>query len=145
MIRRALVAVAPLLVSACGDVSTDGPCHHDYREPIITVTSTDASNLHLSDVRINGQAVALDGLVAVGSDVPTGVTLPTVDGDGLACQVPCSFGIDEGEWHFLATAPDGRRLEIRRRVRYAEFSGGCPSFNDGGVTVEVDLAPQGVS
>lgn len=137
MIRRVLVLMVALGLAACDDATaTHGACYHEYREPILTLTSRDASRLHLSGIRIDGQAVPLEELISVASDA---AEPPVVDGDGLLCQVPCSFGTQSGEWDFAVTAPDGRRTEVRRQVSYAEFGTGCPSFEDGGAVIEVAL------
>jgi hypothetical protein len=136
--RIALVMILTLLLAGCGVVGDDlaGPCLHVYQEPIITLASDDATYVQISDITIDGRTppdpTRVIGGPAVGVSEVAGVP-------GFRCDLPCGFGTDSGEWVFVVTSADHADLEVQREVDYAEFEGGCPSANDGGAVIDLDL------
>jgi hypothetical protein len=129
-----MLVASTLLLSACVDSgSRVGPCVHISREPIITLTSTGASRLHVSHVRIDGRRVPPEQLVP-GDAAGVGTV---ADRGGITCQVPCGFGERPGDWKFRVTFPSHRRVQVHQQVEYAKFDGGCPSYSDGGVVIDM--------
>jgi hypothetical protein len=137
--HRIVPVAASMLVSlaltACQQ-DLPGPCMHISREPIITLTSNEATRLEVSHVRVNGRPVRPVELVA---GVAAGVAT-VAERRVITCQVPCGFGDRPGDWEFRVTSPGQRHTEVHRQAGYAEFDGGCPSYSDGGVVIDVDMA-----
>jgi hypothetical protein len=132
--HRIMLVASTLLLSACVDSGSNaGPCLHISRDPIITLTSTGVSRLHVRHLRIDGRRVPLNELVA---GVADGVGT-VADRRGITCQVPCGFGERPGDWKFRVTFPSHRDVQVHKQVAYAKFDGGCPSYSDGGVVIDV--------
>ena len=129
-----MLVVSTFLLAACADSgSSAGPCIHISREPVITLTSTGVSRLHVSHVRIDGRRVPPDQLV---SGVADGVGT-VAHRRGITCQVPCGFVETPGDWKFRVTFPSHRHIQVHKQVEYAKFDGGCPSYSDGGVIIDM--------
>jgi hypothetical protein len=62
---------------------------------------------------------------------------------GLECLVPCSFGTEEGKWQFTASAPGHTSQAVNVGASYALLGRGCPSYNDKGTEVRLNLEPVG--
>ncbi len=146
-----LVVVALVLSVACGEEEVDnqndranmnnqpgGPCVEEYGEPIVLVTAvTDADD---------GAAIGVVEIWEIRrgeSEVQVfGETLNLTEGEAgvFSCEVPCGFGSEPAEYTFWVGAEGYEPVEVSVEAEYEVFVGGCPSFNDGGTEVQVELA-----
>ncbi len=133
----AAVSVAAVLVG-CDGVA--GPCVHTYREPLLqivaahdTQTGAPIGSVAIRNVRLDGIEQDLRRLLAGPS---YGVE---VQGDSLACRIPCGFATSGGSYILTVSAPGYPRQDLGYDARYRVFKGGCPSYNDGGVRVTLAL------
>jgi hypothetical protein len=116
-----------------------GPCVHEYREPVLNIVSAASSNgtpighLTLTNVQVNGHA---PGPGAFQDAVNAVLTNGKIE-----CDVPCGFGTEEGLWQFTAEAEGYQPEEIAVETEYAVFVGGCPSYNDAGTELAIELDP----
>ena len=132
------IAVAGTFVGCDGDIA--GTCDHVYREPLLQIVAArDAQDgtlipsVVVQNVRRDGIEQDLRSLI----DGPSyGVE---IQGDSLICRVPCAFATQEGNYIFTVSAtgypPQDRGYEARYRV----FKGGCPSYNEGGISIRLGL------
>lgn len=148
-VHFALVATLGLSVLvACWeeDEMLAGPCVEEFGEPIVLIT-------HVVEAG-SGDAIAVvkisDIEVGVGTLEHRQITNPllgehmnlTEGEDGaVLCEVPCGFGSQTGTYTFAVEAEGYEATEVSVDATYAEWYGGCPSFNDGGTETEVELTP----
>jgi len=143
LIRLILITLFIFTLASCEDDYWDsgiGPCVHNYMEPILHITTVrdtiknySPSFVILHDLRINGNT-QISRLVLVDS-------YSIVAKDSLFyCNVPFGFGSEEGTYEFTVEA-EGYELKYFKidNVEYSIFQGGCPSYNDGGKRVELNL------
>ena len=121
-----------------------GPCVHVYEDPVLHVDSasgrtTDAviGQIELSDLEVDGQT-----RTPAEATEPQGQNVE-VDGDTLRCTLPCAFGTTEGTWTFVADAAGYAPTPQSEDATYATFNGGCPSSNDDGSHVTLQLDEDG--
>jgi hypothetical protein len=126
------------LLSSCKSVS--GPCIHTYRSPIVEVesafvigTNEPVTELVIHGVTLDGDSVELRNLATPPAH---GVVLRD---DVLVCTIPCGFGIQAGHYSILLEGGGQPTRFIDVDARYRVFHGGCPSYNDGGTAITVDL------
>ncbi len=117
-----------------------GPCYHQYKEGIITInsvktemTSDEISQFSLSQFTINDISRETKHIQIFSSDA-------TYDGISIKCNIPCAFGTGEGNYKFQASSLGYETKVISVEASYNEFYGGCPSFNDGGVDIDITLS-----
>ena len=142
--RWAVPLLAALLLPglpACDDDRIAGPCVHEYREPIIQLISardardgTALSSVVLTNIRVDGRPLEASFLATVGPAY--GVI---ARGDSLVCAIPCGFATDAGNYVFTVSAVGYPPQDRGYQVDYSVSHGGCPSYNDGGVEVELRL------
>ena len=121
-----------------------GPCVHVYEDAVLHLDSasgrtTDAviGQITLSDFAVDGTARTPDQVTAQQSQNVV------VDGDTLVCTLPCAFGTDEGTWTFVSDADGYAPTPQSEDAAYATFNGGCPSSNDDGTHVTLQLDEDG--
>lgn len=142
---RAFPILVVLSLAACsgdnGGVPGDvGICVHEYREPILTLRSATStpSGASLSKLVLGG--FTLDGAARTAQDLATVSSGIVVGDDGtLECTLPCAFGRDAGRYAFTASADGHRDTAVSADAVYATLHGGCPSYNDDGSTIDVQL------
>ena len=138
-LRDPIVRVAVFLfgfgLSGCGK---SGPCVHVYRDALVHVTAVVDSasggaidSVFITNVSVNGDSLPLH-LAVFGSGHEIGVL---VDGDTVRCGVPSAFGTNEGHWEVTLHARGFTSQTVRFDARYREGKGGCPSYDDGGISV----------
>lgn len=142
---RTLLAAAMLPLGCAGPDPSAAqmmrPCVHTYRSGIVVVAAAQSAGgaaaalptVTLGDFKVNGQPLNPSDLQQLNNATPAG--------PGLACTVPCSFGVEEGKWQFTAGAAGHAAKAVSVDARYAEFVGGCPSYNDKGTEVRLVLEP----
>jgi len=137
--RMAAMGVVAVLLVGCGDSAT-GFCEHQFREPLVQVveakdevSGSPIGVLVVKEVRVGGYAADLRFLTASPS---YGVR---VEGDSLLCSVPCGFGTREGYYIITVSAAGYPDQDREFSARYRVFHGGCPSYNDGGIQITVEL------
>jgi len=137
-----MLGIAALAAWAgCENDETVGPCYHLYKEPLINVTAATSS--------ANGDAiptVALTGFERDGTPITTadliiGSYFVEPRGDTLLCHLPCGFGRIAGDYSFVAGAAGFQDKTLTLQAQYQIFQGGCPSFNDGGMDIVIELTP----
>ena len=115
-----------------------GPCVHTFKEPILHVISIQdtlnnifLSSVKLYDLKINGSK-KLDDIVL---DKSYSIVL---DDSIYNCNIPFGFSTEEGKYEFIIKAEnyDPKHFTIEN-VSYSVLKGGCPSYNDGGMRVEL--------
>jgi hypothetical protein len=134
--------VAGMSILSCrDDDSTAGPCVHNYLDAVVHLASVrnHATQAPLDTVFMSAAAVddhlyLLTALVQEAN--ASGVTLV---GDSLRCVLPCSFGHEEGHWAVTLSARGFARQEVEFDADYAVFHGGCPSWNDSGTVVDLEI------
>jgi hypothetical protein len=116
-----------------------GICEHVYEEPLVRIesarhgaTGAEASAVALSAVTIYGQSMTDAELLETGENL-------TLDGDRLVCTIPCAFGQAEGDYAFTYEAAGIGAGSFAGSLAYAEFQGGCPSFNRGSARLTLAL------
>jgi hypothetical protein len=143
--RWSALRFAALLVVAGGcspDDLTSGPCVHTYEDALFHIESVvDADSLTPIDTIVISEAMR-DTI----SHPPSRLTLEYSDGievrgDTIVCEVPCSFGTYEGSWTFRVSAAGYPSQWLSVNAQYAVFHGGCPSYNDSGMTINWKLDP----
>jgi hypothetical protein len=142
---RTLIAVAMLPLGWAGSDPSAAqmmrPCVHTYNSGIVVVAAARSAGgaaaalptVALGGFKVNGQPVNPSDLQQLHNATPSG--------EGLACTLPCSFGVEEGKWQFTAGAAGHAAKVVSVDARYAEFVGGCPSYNDKGTEVRLVLEP----
>ncbi|MDD3764506.1 MAG: hypothetical protein PHP86_14550 [Nevskiales bacterium] len=147
-LRHALSACLLALLAGCsnsgGDEGDVGICLHSFEDEVLHIdqasgATTDAviGEVLLSQFVVNDHAVPADDLVV------SRHTNVTVEGDKLRCVVPCSFGLVEGDWQFVAEATGYAPTAQSVSAAYATFVGGCPSYDTDGTHVEILLDESG--
>jgi len=128
-------------LSCHDDGFATGPCIHHYLDAAVHLTSVrdHATQAPLDTVFIS--AAAVDGhthlLSSLAQEEPaSGVTLV---GESLRCVLPCSFGHEEGHWVVTLSARGYAQQALEFDANYAVFHGGCPSWNDNGTVVNLDI------
>lgn len=134
------------MAAGCEEPAEDlegGACFHDYREAVLHVEAAlDADTLEpieevwIRDVTVNGNAQDLGRLAAGAGDRLEHDPVEML----LVCSVPCAMGVEEGTWVFTAQAEGYAAAEVSVVAEYEEFVGGCPSFNDGGTRVAIEIS-----
>ncbi len=124
-----------------------GPCVHYYDDRVLHIDSASSigfkdelTEITLSNFRVNGNQFSIADVTPEYNGEEMGANV-RLQGDNLICELPCSFGIDEGEWQFDAIAIGHYSTEQVVEARYATFDGGCPSTNDDGSHVSIALKP----
>ncbi len=145
---RVLSGCLLALLAGCSNSGDDdgdvGICLHSFEDEVLhidkangTITDAVIGEVLLSQFVVNDHAVSADDLVV------SRHTNVTVEGDKLRCVVPCSFGIVEGDWQFVAEATGYAPTAQSVSAAYATFVGGCPSSNADGTHVEILLDESG--
>lgn len=127
-----------LTIVGCNDtIAPPGPCVHEYKSPILEITSAVASDGEpVSELTI--RSVTLDGRVVDPLFLLMGPNHGVVLWQGsLLCNVPCGFAAESGHYLLTVEAPGQPTRMIEVDAAYRVFHGGCPSYNDGGTTVNV--------
>ena len=144
--RMAGVSLLGVFLAAAGCQDTRdttglgvGPCLHEYRSPIIEMTSAVASGNQPVDPLVI-RAVTIDGLTVNPVLLLTGPTHGVAQRDGaLLCTVPCGFGTQAGRYRLTIEAAGQPTRVVDVQAAYRVFKGGCPSYNDGGTEVRVEF------
>ena len=138
--RAVVIGVACGSLLGC-DFAGAGVCSHTYREPVLIVAG-------VQDVRTGRPiaAVAIDSVTLNAQSTGVGVAAPAfgvvVDGTGVQCHVTCGFGTSPGQYVMRVSANGYAPKQIAVAATYAQFHGGCPSWNDGGTRVHGSLTPE---
>lgn len=59
----------------------------------------------------------------------------------LRCDIPCGFGVLEGQYEFTVKAPGYLDHRVTTMASYRRFEGGCPSRNSGSTEITLSLVP----
>ncbi len=117
-----------------------GPCVHLYQDEVLhiveasgTATGAVIGQVDLSNFVVNGSVRSNESIIQ--SRASNIVSLADV----LRCTLPCSFGVESGEWEFTAEAAGYKATAQTLEASYTTFEGGCPSFEDGGTHVTITL------
>ena len=139
--RAALAAVTLLAWSGCQEQEPVGPCYHQYKEPLFQITAasstvggTRIATLVCTGFTRNGEPI----LVA---DLLPGSYFVESHHDTLLCHAPCGFGRTEGDYSFVVGAAGFQKKTLTYAAHYQVFHGGCPSYNDGGLDLDIQLTP----
>jgi hypothetical protein len=141
-IELCCAAIAVVAGGCSPDDLTSGPCEHTYRDALFHIESvTDSAGLTPIDTIFILEA-RRDTIAFAPSTLVLGFSQGiSVHGDTIECEVPCAFGTIEGPWEFRVSAagygPQWRSVD----AHYAVFHGGCPSYNDVGMTIDWKLSP----
>lgn len=118
-----------------------GPCVHIYEDAVLHVqsardkeTGAPIDTLFITAVTVD--SVPYDLGETEWEENATGVER---FGDSLRCVLPFAFGTDEGRWTLAVSAAGHPEQYVEFDARYAVFRGGCPSWNDSGTVVELEL------
>jgi hypothetical protein len=144
VLRRAALVLSAIVFASCD--TGGGPCIHTYRSPIVEVRAARQAGSSAAIARVVLRGLAWNGVALD----PSQMTYPpahgvVVEGDSILCDVPCGFATQDGEYTATVTAPGFRPKSLAVTARYALGHGGCPSWNDGGTEVEIELQPVSAS
>lgn len=146
-LARLLLPAAITLLAAC-DAGTDdgvaGACVNLPNDEVLHIDSATGTNtgsvigeITLSGFSIDNQSISA---ASVANQRSRNIT---VDDNALTCVLPCSFGTQEGNWRFGASA-DGFDLTPQEVVAtYDRFVGGCPSYVEDGTQTDITLDESG--
>ena len=147
IIDRTFLLASVFVLSACGGSSKPEEPIFDFcgegakLEPVITISSAidsaasiPISEIVISDVAIEGTQVSVDAL----RTLATGLQ---ISGDTLVCQVPCSFGLTEGNYSMLVTAAGYKPSNIAFFASYSSVVGDCVKTYSGSKRVTIALEP----
>ncbi len=155
LLRLALLASLLGLVAlgACrtsdifiGGEDPDDFCDNVFTEPLMNLnevldeeTGERVETVLLDSIRI-GEVWVRNYNVLISPDSAYGVSASL---DNLICDVPCGFGIFEGEWRFRISASGyiSRVIELGE-IRYTNITEGCPLRHNGGHHFETTLRPE---
>lgn len=134
------------LVVGCNDDDSDdddpiGPCVHTYMDAVIHVEDARdrESNAPIDTVLISAASVDAHPYLLQWLVEETNASGVALSGDSLKCAVPFAFGIQEGHWALTVSASGYPWQTVEFDAHYAVFHGGCPSWNDGGSSVGLEL------
>lgn len=135
-----LIIIVIFCFLSCHEENGIGPCVHTYKEPILNITSiSDTVNYNhprfiiLRELKINGSK-------QFGSNPLLESYAIVADDSIFYCNIPFGFGVEEGKYEFIIEAEDFQPKQITiENVSYSVFDGGCPSFNDGGKRIELNI------
>jgi len=140
-LKTFFIVIAFLSFYSCEDEKNlVGPCEHTYNEPILNITSIrDTINnkyptfVILRELKINGNPQSIPLILSNSYSV--------VANDSVYyCNVPFGFGVEDGTYQFIIEAEGFQPKLINiENVNYSIFKGGCPSYNDGGKRVEINI------
>jgi hypothetical protein len=133
-----------LFLITCGyPVENAGPCVHTYKEPILHVSSVKDAKTNLELDKVYFYSIKINNYDTPVSQIEMDEYhniefFDTV----MVCTVPFSFGIASGDYQFN-TAIEGYKEKINsiKDVEYSIKEGGCPSYEDGGLQIELILNP----
>jgi hypothetical protein len=94
------------------------------------------NSVTISDVVIRSRPIGDLGSLTQ----PPAVGMSLVNGE-LRCDIPCGFGVLEGQYEFTVKAPGYLDKRVTTMASYSRFDGGCPSSNSGSTELTVSLAP----
>ena len=139
--RTALAAVALLAWAGCQEDEPVGPCYHLYKEPLFNIraASSTADSSGIATLLCTG--FTRDGEPILIAELLSGSYFVEQRHDTLICHVPCGFGRTEGDYSFQVGALGFRKKTETYRAHYQVFQGGCPSYNDGGLDLDIQLTP----
>jgi hypothetical protein len=130
--------IAALLLEGCDSV---GACVHTFEDPVLSIVRVEGSSVLLNSVTISDVVIALQPVGNLGSlTTPPALGISIVNGE-LRCDVPCGFGVAEGQYEFTVKAPGYLDQRVTTMASYSRFDGGCPSSNSGRTELTVSLAP----
>lgn len=140
MVRKLSLSLFVLLLIYCNsDDNGVGPCVHSYKEPILNVTAIkDSLNkqvgfVKLYNLKINGSKVNGKSVISPSYSI-------VVDDTLYYCNVPFGFGTKEGTYTFTMEAEGySPKKIIINNVKYATLKGGCPSYNDDGTDIALNI------
>ena len=123
-----------------------GACLHTYRAGVVAITAVQSTGgvsgqprpipqVIVGQIRVNDKSAEPGELQGLVNAVP--------GPQGLECTVPCSFGTEEGKWQFTVSAPGHGGRAVNVGASYAVLGRGCPSYNDKGTEVRLNLEPVG--
>jgi hypothetical protein len=152
IMARALVLATVCLAGCAGMRNTPmgqrlfGACLHTYRSGVVAITAAQSTGgatgvarpipqVIVGPIRVNDKFIVPEDLPGLVNAVP--------GPQGLECLVPCSFGTEEGKWQFTASAPGHTSRAVNVGASYAVSGRGCPSYNDKGTEVRLNLEPVG--
>lgn len=144
------LSLIPALILGCGrdapnEDGTAGPCVHGYAEPALTIQTATSrhsgaaiARLTLRSLTVNGSTISTDEW-AYSSMWSRPFFNVAVENNVLYCDVPCGFGTG-GRYAFVAEAAGHEAINVSVDARYATFRGGCPSFDDDGTDINLQLS-----
>ena len=149
MIRASiLLFILPVLISGCiYDSTRMGPCVHEYREPVLTITEVTDQNSQqlLQEVKITALK---RGNFEYNLDPENGIFVLSMaeniehESPLLICTIPCGFEIYEGTYTLQIEAEGYRDKTIETEATYQRGGGSCPSFSDDGIKINFSLEPE---
>ncbi len=132
-----------IIVGSCNvDDHLIGPCVHTYMDAVIHVedvrdrdSGDPVETVFISAATVDARPILLEWLAKEKNASGVGLV-----GDSLKCTVPCAFGTLGGHWALTLSASGYPEQTVEFDARYAVFHGGCPSWNDDGTNVSLELA-----
>jgi hypothetical protein len=117
-----------------------GACDHTFEEPVLTLVRVEGNSVLLNSVTISDVVIRSRPIGDLGSlTQPPAVGMSLVNGE-LRCDIPCGFGVLEGQYEFTVKAPGHLDKRVTTMASYARFEGGCPSRNSGSTEISLSLA-----
>jgi len=143
MNKKGYFLLVTLLFIQCETQSNFGPCVHEYREPVLIITSvldtqtgTFIDSVHIRGIEIDDQPIDLFVLAA--GETQNIVRTDTV----LAGSPPCGFGTQNGNYEFIVSAPGYQDTVVTQYAEYAVNQGNCPSYSDEGTRITIQVQPE---
>ena len=121
---------------------TNGPCIHEYKEPILTINSVTSEITGEEITEITIRDLLIDNLQGdlVFFEIMISENI-TVQDSLMTCTMPCAFATEIGEYQFKVSAFNYQNPIITTNACYNEFEGGCPSYADNGTEINFRLKP----
>jgi hypothetical protein len=130
-----------------GHIDEGGSCDNIFDHPLINITEVvDAttqeplSEVRLTNIQVGGLILSDSASLATPHQRFYGIT--TVQ-DGLRCEIPCGFGMLEGNWRFVVEDQHFHPDTVQIHAAYGTVTAGCPVRYRDGISVTVELEPSG--
>lgn len=140
----AMTSCCAVHLAACNEIGSESnpveTCGHNFKDAVINFNyAMDESNgdhlqkIILRNVTINNRPI-----------VDTNITLmearnAVVENGAIVCTLPCGFGTEEGVYRAYVEAPGYKTQYLQADASYRVFVQGCPSYNDNGLHLGVEL------
>jgi hypothetical protein len=132
------IVAAVVVLEGCDAV---GACLHTFEDPVLAIVRVEGTNVLLTSVTISDVVIASQPVGNPGNlTAPPALGISLLNG-ALRCDVPCGFGVAEGQYEFTVKAPGYLDQRVTTMASYSRFDGGCPSSNSRSTEITVSLAP----